>query len=517
MKIATGDIMRRIDKRAVQESGIKSEVLMENAGLAVADFVSDLAAAGKPSCVLVLCGKGNNGGDGLVAARLLAKKKNRVLAVMFARKEEVAGDVKLNLAKCAKENVKVRHITLSKDFEDLKKEFTSCDVIVDALLGTGFRGAVSGFLSNVMDFVNSCPGLVVSVDLPSGLNSSTGQIAGACVKADYTVTFGLNKLGLCIHPGLEYAGQVLVADIGLPETAVDRENIRTNLVEAADAALLFPERRPDCNKGSLGRVFIAGGSPGMTGAPCMSGLSALRSGCGLVTLGVPESSCAIVESKTLELMTRPLPETAAKTFSLKAGARLLEMLQGYNVLALGPGLGRDKDTASFVRMLVAECPIPLVLDADGLTLMANHVEDFAKTKAPVIITPHPGEMSRLIGVNVDFVQGARVETAREFAKRFGVVVVLKGARTVTASPEGEVFVNSTGNCGMATAGTGDVLTGVIASFVAQGAKPLNAAILGTYIHGLAGDLAKNIFGEHGLIASDVTANIPAAIRNTLSK
>ncbi len=517
MKIATGDIMRRIDRKAVSELGIKSEVLMENAGRAVADFISGKYSAGKLPRVLVLCGKGNNGGDGLVVARLLTKKKCFVEAVMFARKEEADGDVKLNLAKCLKERVKVRHITLSKDFESLKEELSSCDVIVDALLGTGFRGAVSGFLSNVIDFVNSLPCLVVSVDLPSGLNASSGQSAGACVIADYTVTFGLNKIGLCIYPGIEYAGEVVTADIGIPEKAVDRESIRTNLVEASDAAVLFPPRGQDCNKGTLGKVLVAGGSPGMTGAPCMSGISALRSGCGLVTLGVPESSCAIVEAKTLELMTMPLPETCAKTLSLKAGSRLLELLKGYNVLALGPGLGRDKETAAFVRMLVAECPIPIVLDADGLTLMANHVEDFAKTKAPVIITPHPGEMSRLIGMSVEFVQGARVETAREFAKKFGVIVVLKGARTVTASPDGEVFINSTGNCGMATAGTGDVLTGVIASFVAQGAKPLKAAILGTYIHGLAGDLARDIMGEHGLIASDVTANIPAAIRKTISK
>ena len=500
MKLATGDIMRRIDRKAASELGIKSETLMEIAGRAVAEFISERFSGKNKLRVLVLCGKGNNGGDGLVVSRLLAKKKFKVETVMFARKEEAGGDVKLNLAKCGKKNIKVRHVTLSKDFEALREELSSCDVVVDALLGTGFRGAVSGFLSNVIDFVNSLPWFVVSVDLPSGLNASTGQVAGACVKAAHTVTFGLNKIGLCIYPGIKYAGEVSVAGIGIPEAAVDRDSIRTNLVEAGDAAALFPERRPDCNKGSLGKVFIAGGSPGMTGAPCLAGLSALRTGCGLVTLGVPDSSCSIVESKTLELMTKPLPETAAKTFSLKAGARLIELIKGYNVLALGPGLGRDKETASFVKMLVEECPIPLVLDADGLTLMANNVEQFWKAKSPIIITPHPGEMSRLLGVDVEAVQGARVETAREFAKKYGVVVVLKGARTVTASPDGEVFVNSTGNSGMATAGTGDVLTGVIASLVAQGAKPLNAAVLGTYIQGLAGDLARDILGEHGMIA-----------------
>ena len=511
MLIASGDAMRRIDKRSISEFRIPGEQLMENAGKTVVDFLKKEFNNLQGRSVCVLCGRGNNGGDGLVVARLLNKEKIKSKVYLFARKEEVEGDVKLNLLRCEKDKLSVVHMTLSKDLEAEKEKLKKHDIFIDALLGTGFKGAVSGFYQNLIQFINTLPATVVSVDLPSGLNSNTGQVLGACIKADYTVTFGLNKIGLCVNPGVAFAGTTIITDIGFPEKAVSAENLKTHLIEHADAVLMLPKRTCDSNKGSFGKVFIVGGSIGMTGAPCMSALSALRSGCGLAMVGIPESLSSIVESKMTEVITKALPESSTRTLGSNADSHILELTKDFAALALGPGMGREKETGAMLRRVLEEVQIPVILDADALNLVATSPEMLKLTKVPLILTPHPGEMSRLAGVTAEYVQSARLEIAQEFAKKYGVIVVLKGARTIVATPDSSVYVNPTGNCGMATAGTGDVLTGVIASFIAQGLEPLQASLLSVYVHGLAGDLARDEKGEHGLIASDVIDKIPYAI------
>ncbi|MEI7905534.1 MAG: NAD(P)H-hydrate epimerase, partial [Candidatus Firestonebacteria bacterium] len=313
MFIASGDAMRRIDRRSITEFGVSGEQLMENAGKAVVAFLNGEFGGLKGKSVCVLCGKGNNGGDGLVIARLLHGQKLKPAVYHFARKEEAEGSVKLNLSRCEKEKIKVVHLSLSKDLEAEKAKLKDYDVFIDALLGTGFKGAVSGFYQNIIQFVNSLPASVISVDLPSGLNSNNGQVLGACIKADYTVTFGLNKVGLCMYPGVEFAGNVLVKDIGFPCKAVQAEELKTRLLERADAVSLLPARPCDSNKGDFGKVFIAGGSRGMTGAPCLSAVAAMRSGCGLAVVGVPESLSSIVEAKLTEVIVKALPESSAKT------------------------------------------------------------------------------------------------------------------------------------------------------------------------------------------------------------
>ncbi|MFQ5586898.1 MAG: NAD(P)H-hydrate dehydratase, partial [Thermodesulfobacteriota bacterium] len=356
---------------------------------------------------------------------------------------------------------------------------------------------------------------VIAVDVPSGLDASTGRVLGHCVNADATATMALPKIGLVTHPGADYAGEIEVVDIGMPRELTDDESIPWNLADSAMLRSMVKERARNAHKGSCGHILVLAGSPGKTGAAFMTAMGALRSGAGLVTVGVPESLNGILESKTTEVMTAPLPETPARTLGENAYGAVMELMKGKGAVVIGPGLGVNSEVRGLVLRLIENSPIPLIIDADGLNVIAGHLEVLKRAKAPLTLTPHPGEMARLIGRKVADVQGDRVGVASEFARKQKVIVVLKGARTVTAGADGTVFINPTGNSGMATAGMGDVLSGMIGGLVGQGYDALDAAVAAVYVHGCAGDTVAEGRGEIGMVATDILEEVPSVLSSII--
>lgn len=517
MKVITGSEMQNIDKRAVQDFKVPSLLLMENAGKKVCDEMLKFIPEIDSKIVGIFSGKGNNGGDGFVIARILAKRKIQVKVFLLGKKVEVSGDAKVNLNKLIKEKIDVKEITSLKDFEHLKSNAKDIDIVIDAVLGTGFKGSASGLLGRTLDFINDLKKPVISVDLPSGVNADTGEVAGSCVSATITVTLGLPKIGLLLFPGTNYVGKMIVGDIGLPKELLDnKEKACVEFVEFSDIKSILPKRLPTVHKGSVGRVLTVAGSVGYTGAAALTSNAVLRSGAGLVVLAMPASLNNILAMKLTEVITRPLPETKNGTLSLGSEKIINELSKDFQVLCLGPGIGRDKETWQLVRKLISTSKIPIVLDADGINAIASSTDILKNKKCSIIVTPHPGEMGRLINSSVENVQSHRLDIARNFAVKYGVTVVLKGANTVISSPAGKVYINSTGNSGMATAGSGDVLTGMISGFLAQGVKEVDACRMAVYIHGLSGDLVKEEKGEFGMIASDILNNIPRAIKQILN-
>jgi NAD(P)H-hydrate epimerase len=513
MMIVTGDAMRNIDKKAVNEFGIKSIDLMENAGKGTAELLLKQYGERKLKNTAIICGKGNNGGDGFVIARILAAKGIKPKVYVAARKQDVEGNARVNMLRLEKEKIKVSEIATFKQFDDAAGNIGSSVVLIDALLGTGFKGSVSGIYAKIIKYINSLKGkTIISIDVPSGLNSDNGKVINECIRADHTITLGLVKTGLLMYPGIEFAGKVNVVDIGLPESLVNLDDHLIFYIDQEVIKNMCPKRKPDCHKGSVGRVLVAGGSLGYVGAPCLTALAGLRSGCGIVTLAVPESIYQTAQAKMTEVIVRPLPEKAPGVLAPEAEDVILELLRNNDVLAAGPGLGIAKETASILKNILLKVDKPLVLDADALNIISRNPSILKKVKPDIIITPHPGEFSRLTGYEVEYIQSSRIESAEEFADRYNTITVLKGARTVVAVPKKKVYVNSTGNSGMATAGAGDVLTGIIASFAAQGLTAENAAAAGVFVHGLAGDIAAEEKSECGLIASDIIENIPYAIK-----
>ncbi|MBI4240080.1 MAG: NAD(P)H-hydrate dehydratase, partial [Candidatus Rokubacteria bacterium] len=405
----------------------------------------------------------------------------------------------------------IQEVTRDSDLAALEKALASADLAVDALLGTGLSGAATGLYAPTIESINRSGRPVVALDLPSGLPSDHGRPLGPTVRAALTPTFAGWKRGLLLYPGAACAGQVRVVDIGIPDAAA-REGIGVFLLEAPDVASLFPPRQPDAHKGAFGHLLVVAGSMGKTGAAALAGRAGLRTGAGLVTIAAPVSQQPIVAALGMEFMTEPLPETAGQSASLKAKDRILELAARTDAVALGPGISLDPETQALVRELVKEVRRPMVVDADGLTALAGHLELLRESPAPRCLTPHPGEMARLLGSPAAEVQADRIERARSFCQRYGVFLVLKGARSVVAEPGGRVFINPTGNPGMASGGSGDVLTGVVGALLARGAGPLEALHAAVFLHGLAGDLARDEKGEEGLIAGDILEEIPRAIR-----
>ncbi|MEN6371547.1 MAG: NAD(P)H-hydrate dehydratase [Armatimonadota bacterium] len=508
MLITTAEQMKELDRRASREFGVPGIVLMENAGLRTFDVVCDMLEELESHKVAVVCGRGNNGGDGFVVARHLQQAGAEVEILLIGRMEDTKGDAATNLNIAEKSGIPITEVT---DINELKSGLVHSDLIVDAIFGTGIKGEITGLAGDAIDAINESDSLVVSVDLPSGLDADTGQIAGRCVRADATVTFALPKIGLATYPGASYAGEVTVANIGIPDLAFDTAGINTFVTDADDVMVRLPERPDDANKGTFGRVAIIAGSAGMTGAAAMAGMAAVRIGAGLVTLGVPESLNDILEVKVTEVMTLPMPETKDRSFSLSAVDKALELIKKCDAVAIGPGIGRNPETAAFVQELLPKIETQMVIDADALNAVSENVELFKNLKAPAIITPHPGEMSRLTGTPVEAIQSNRLEAAKDAAARFGVTVVLKGAATVTASPNGEAWINSTGSVALASGGTGDILTGTITGLLAQGLAPLDAAICGVYIHGKAGEMAAEETGRSGTAATDLLPLLPLAL------
>ena len=511
MRVLDTAQMRDADRRTIEEIGIPSIVLMENAGRAVVDAIEAHFAPPRRRRVVVLCGRGNNGGDGLVVARVLAERGAEVTVILLARADAVRGDARTNLDIARRLGQRVIEAADASAWEACRPRVAAADLVVDALVGTGLRAPLEGLLATAVAYVNAAGRPVVAVDLPSGISADTGACIGACVDARITVTLGAPKLPLAVSPAADRAGVVVVADIGIPARVIAElagrrvERITRDAVRAS-----LPVRARNAHKGDHGRVVVVAGSAGKAGAARLAGTGALRSGAGLVTVAVP-GSCMGSVAAVPEYMTAALPETEEGTVRSTAADPVLAL--GADVVAVGPGLGVGPEPRSLVRSLVERVREPLVLDADALNALAEEPGSLALRRDRVTVaTPHPGEMARLAGTTVTDVQANRIDVAQRFAVERGVHVVLKGARTVIAAPGGTIRVNSTGNPGMATGGTGDVLTGVMAAWLAQLEDVEAATALAVYLHGLAGDLAGAHVGETALVAGDVADHLGAAVR-----
>jgi hydroxyethylthiazole kinase-like uncharacterized protein yjeF len=511
VKIATPEQMRRIDSKAIKGLGIPGLTLMENAGRGVVSVIEQVAGDVRGKEFTIICGKGNNGGDGFVVARLLREKRARVKSFLLASEKEVSGDASENLKRFVSMGGVVKELTEKNVADELTPALERTHFIVDAIYGTGFRGRAEGLAARAIELINCSSAQVFSVDVPSGLDCGTGKTEGPCVTAHATATLALLKRGLVFFPGRKHTGDIFLIDIGIPKECVDEENIQLTLMDNNLAREWFPTREPDVHKGDCGKVAVVGGSVGLTGAVTLCSKAAMRTGAGLVTAGVPSSLNDILEVKMTEAMTRPLPETAERTISLEASSAVMDLVSASDVLAFGPGLSRNPESAALARKIVPYAAKPTVLDADGLNAFIGHTELFSRAGKCLIITPHIVEMSRLTGEEPSVIGEDRVGAAGRFSEKYGIIVLLKGAPTVIAESDGTTYLNPTGNAGLASGGSGDVLTGIIAGLLGQGVSPIRAAVLGAYLHGLAADMAKEGLGEEGMIAGDLVELIPEAI------
>jgi NAD(P)H-hydrate epimerase len=514
MIIVTAAQMQTLDRRTSTEARIPGLVLMEHAGAAVARELERRFAPLKSKRITIVCGKGNNGGDGLVVARLLAQKQVRIQVVALAKPAALSRDARIMHGRLVRVTKKTA-IRAGVDAGALRELLASSDVIIDAIFGTGLSSAVSGPYEEAIRAINSSGRPVVAIDIPSGLHADTGSALGTAVHADSTVTLGLPKIGLYIGEGIDHAGSIHVADIGIPIPLVDQVESRIRLVTHEMVRASLPVRRPSSHKGTYGHAGIIAGSVGKTGAAAMAAKAALRVGTGLVTVAVPSSVNDTLEAKLLEAMTIPMAETKARTLARSSLDRLVTFARDRTAIAIGPGLTTHPETVELIHELIKRIEKPCVLDADALNALAGKASLLTESKLPPILTPHPGEMARLeIGASSQSINADRIGVASRFARERGVFVVLKGARTIVAKPDGMIAVCPTGNPGMATAGTGDVLTGMITGLLAQGLSQWDAACTGTYLHGLAGDLAADALGQTAMTAGDVIDHLPQAFTQT---
>ena len=509
MKIVTADEMRQIDRVTSEKFGVPSLTLMENAGSAVAEFVVNRYRSAKR--VGVICGKGNNGGDGLVAARKLKDAGKSVDVLLLSEASELRGDAAEMFSKLPVKPVIVRSADELKS-EEAQRVFAA-DILIDAVLGTGFRPPVSGLYAAVIAEMNESQAPIVAVDIPSGADADVmGGQTGAVARAEAMITFTAPRPAHVF--GNLTTGPIVVSPIGSPEEAVSSD-LHLNLTTAIEIAPLLARRPPDSHKGRFGHVMVIGGSVGKAGAAAMAGMSALKAGAGLSTVATAKSALPTVAGFHPEIMTESLAETEVGTISMSAldYSRVDGLIEGKTVLAVGPGISRHSDTAQFVRAVVQKYKIAMVVDADGLNAFEGRAEQLNGAGRTLVITPHPGEMARLTGLSTAQVQHDRFNVARNFARGHEVIVVLKGHRTLIARPDGDVWVNTTGNPGMASGGTGDILTGMVAGFVAQFPdRVIDAVCAAVYLHGLSGDVASDAVGEQCLVATDLLKFLPEAIR-----
>jgi len=512
IKIVSAAQMQELDRRTIAEARIPGTTLMERAGAGVVSCLEQTFGPTRGKTVTILCGKGNNGGDGFVVARLLHRRRAKVRVLIVTPVSELSRDAATMYRRFVQHAGKsaVRPYTSKSQAQPLLRD---SDILVDALLGTGLSAEITGRYGEAIDGINESRRPVVAVDLPSGLHADTGAVLGRAVQATLTVTLGLPKIGLYQNQGTDLAGLVSFVDIGVPPTYIDAVPSHTTLITNSFVQGVLPMRSQSSHKGTFGHAGIIAGSVGKTGAAAMAAQAALRIGAGLVTVAVPSSVSDVLESKLLEAMTLPMPETKARTFSRTAFDRLAAFIAARTAIAIGPGLSTHPETVELVQALIKQLDRPAVLDADALNALAGRASLLTTCKTPPILTPHPGEMARLESdVTARIINENRIETATRFARERGVFVVLKGARTVVARPDGAAAICPTGNPGMATAGTGDVLTGMLVGLLAQGLAPWEAACAATYLHGLAGDLAAIMKGQAGLIAGDVIEQIPHALK-----
>lgn len=509
MELVTAEQMQAIDRNAIETLGIPGAVLMENAGRAAAEEIMDDAGELFPGPVLILAGKGNNGGDGYVIARILADCGWQVQTLVLAEKDQIKGDARLMLQILQRLEAEIQFVA---DETSLRKKFTAAEpqLIIDALLGTGLSNEVSGLYRLAIDLVNQNPAQVVAVDVPSGVNGSDGRVMGVAVMADLTLCFDCAKIGHASRPGADYVGELRVLEIGIPRVQRPQVTIDCCLIDEEEASILLPDRLATGHKGTFGHLGVVAGSTGMTGAAVLCSEAGLRSGTGLVTLLCPADLHSVVEVKLTEVMTRAL--TGQRDCLISENCVEIEGFSGkWQALVIGPGLGTDPQTVEAIRRLISESHCPLVLDADGLNALAGATKIMQKAEAaPLVLTPHPGEFSRLSGKTIDEIEADRFRIARQFAIEHGVVLLLKGARTLIVDPEGRVRINGSGNSGLASGGSGDVLSGLIGGLLAQGLSSFDAASLGAWLHGAAADLLADEIGCAGILAGDLLKYIPVA-------
>lgn len=546
MITVTGKQMQHIDNFAINDIGIPGIVLMENAAQKVTKHIKEYIGAIKPANkppyeVVIIAGKGNNAGDGFAVARQLFISGIKVCVYCLFDNSSYKGDALANFEILCKLGAEV--FSLNNSNEELKTHLQMAYVTVDAIFGTGFKGEISGEIADVVDIINDYSNYTLSIDISSGINSEMGAVSKCCIKAHKTVTFELPKIGQLVYPGAEYTGELVVESIGMPKAAILASGSKTHFVEMSMVRALIRQRPQNSNKGTFGKAILITGSEGMAGAGCIAARSCLRAGAGLVYLAVPQSMMSIYQSVVPEAIAIPVKDeyivysggnainqNRITEAEIAKGSELSEAglaKQGVNLdnnlkalidrinhctaLAIGPGMSTAEQSCQLLRLISQQCKIPVVMDADALNIAAMDKSIFNNFANDVIITPHPGEMSRLTGLSISEIQSDRISVAREFAMKWGIIVVLKGARTIVADKYGNTYINSTGNSGMATAGSGDALTGAITALIAQGMSSIEAAIAGVYLHGLAGDIAGQEIGQHGITAMDIADNISLAL------
>jgi len=509
MKLVTAEQMRRIDRETIEGRGIPGDQLMENAGRGIVGGIATLVRDARPGdSFVIFCGKGNNGGDGFVAGRYLFRSGANVTIYYLGPPDKLSPDAKLNYDRAAGLELDMNEL---KSIDDLPDRL-DCDFIVDAVFGTGFSGAPQGLAAELIEYINRQPRRIIAVDMPSGLNADSGEHAGVAVRAAYTFTLALPKYGLFVSPGRELAGVVVTLPIGIPDDVVAGFDLPVDLITPEMVAARLPMRKPDGHKGDFGKLFALAGSTGLTGAAAMAAKSALRCGCGLVKIGCPRSALPLIAPLVIEATSCPLPDVVKKgALALRGLGEARKLIREHEAVAIGPGVGLHHETQELVRRVIATLERPAVIDADGLTALAGHLDVLKESCVSVVLTPHPGEFKRLAdGATVPDDIHERIETARQFAADNKVILVLKGSPTVVADVSGDCYVNPSGNSGMATGGSGDVLTGAIGSFLAQGMSAVDAAVCGVYVHGLAGDLAADEMTERSVIAGDLIDFLPQA-------
>ncbi len=510
MYLVTAKEMQLMDGRTIESIGVPGRVLMENAARGATRVFLQRFPEAPNRRVGVLAGRGNNGGDGFVMARYLFQEGADVTVFLLSEKGRAGGDAGENLKLLDALGVPVWEMPDKAAIEGAETFIRAQDLWVDAIFGTGLNAEVRGHYRTAIERLNEAGRPIFSVDIPSGLHADTGQPCGVCVRASATATFAFPKVGHRVPPGPELTGDLFVVDIGIPPAVADGVAPRQHLITPATLRPLLRSRPPDAHKGTTGHLLVVAGSPGKTGAAAMAAAAALRAGAGLATLGIPQGINTAMEVQTPETMTHPLPEIDGGVLGESAFPPLRSLLDGKTCLAIGPGLGTAEDTVRLVLRLLEASPVPAVVDADGLNCLAVHPRILKNLKTPPILTPHPGEMARLTGSTPAEVQSDRIGHARQFAETYQVHLVLKGAGTIVAHPDGTVHVNPTGNPGMASGGMGDVLTGIIAGLVTQGYDPGVAARLGVYLHGAAADELARSVGPAGYLATEVMAALPKA-------
>ena len=511
MRLVTGSEMKRLDSWAIGEYGIPSLLLMENAGAAVAKKAIEICTDVRGRQILILVGKGNNGGDALVCARHLHEVGADIRMFLFFAPDFFAGDAQKNWELAKKLGIRWNLIEDENSYYLLKMCLNQSILIIDGIFGTGFRGSPVKSIDRAIQAVNESPCPILSIDIPSGLNADNGKVEGSCIRAQHTVTLAWAKRGLVLFPGKRYTGELEIARISLPEQALSILESEEYYLDKEHVQGLLPVRDWEGHKNSFGHVLVIAGSAGMTGAALLASKAGLRVGAGMVTACLPCSVADYFDAVLPEAITFSVEETRNRTISQSAWPEIEQQLPQKKAVVFGPGMTAQNSTRELLAKLLENVSVPLVIDADGLNALALDPSVLKSATAPVILTPHPGEMGRLLDITTLEVQENRIEVAKLAAEEFNAIIVLKGAATIIATPGGSVFINSTGNPGLATAGTGDVLAGTIGGLLAQGMEPLDAVKVGVYCHGLAGDIVAANKGMRGMIASDILEALPQAL------